>query len=422
MKVLMLGWEFPPNISGGLGVASQELAESLVGAGHQVTFLLPRKSKQQVSKQVKLLDASSMKPNLTLWKEEQQVLKETELGKHVLPYLPARVFKQARKTGKKVTSLLSGEESALLQKVELTGSYEGDIRAELIKYALLAVQVALEQKFDVVHAHDWITFRAGKMIRERTGLPLFVHVHSTEHDRNGVHAQEFVIREETAGFKVADHIFCVSERLKYTVTSMYHVPPSKVSVTPNAASVKASAVRKSDKPRNIAFVGRLTNQKSPGTLIELARELTSRGYDFHYYIIGDGHLRPELEERVKNSNLRNRMTFTGFLTRPKLLKQLNTIDLLVAPSVSEPFGLVILEAVLKNIPVAAARGVGVAEFIPSLPQVDRWDQFSFVRLIEQLMVDQEYRNDIIKRCSDEANKLSWEYTASLITDTYARTA
>ena len=422
MRILMLGWEFPPNISGGLGVASQELAESLALAGHQVTFLLPKKSKQQISKLVKLLDASQIRPNSELWKNEQEVLKETELGKHVLPYLPAQVFKKARKSGKKITSLLSADEAALLQKIHLTGTYEGDLRAELVKYALLAVQVAVEKEFDVVHAHDWITFRAGKMIRERTKLPLFLHVHSTENDRNGVHAQDFVVQEERAGFEVADHIFCVSARLKFAVTSGYNIPPVKVSVAPNAASVKASVTKKPDRPRNIAFVGRLTNQKSPGTVIELARELTSRGHDFHYFIIGEGHLRSELEGRVHHSNLRSRITFTGFLSRPRLLKQLNQMDLLVAPSVSEPFGLVILEAVLKKIPVAAARGVGVAEFIPSLPQVERWDHFSFVKLIERLMTEDDYRDHVVKCCSDEANKLSWEYTASLITDTYSKSA
>lgn len=422
MKILMLGWEFPPVISGGLGVASQELAESLAVSGHQVTFLLPKKTSQQASNRIKLVDASLMKPDPALWKKQQEVLKETELGKYVLPYLPARTFVKARKTQKTITNLLSAEEAELLQKIELTGTYEGDLRAELVKYALLAVQVAMEGEFDVVHAHDWITFKAGKMVKERLKLPLFLHVHSTEHDRNGVHAQQFVIDEEAQGFVAADHIFCVSEQLKNTVSSRYKIEPAKISIAPNAASVKASTTRRTAQPRNIAFIGRLTPQKSPGTLIDIARDLTSRGFDFNYFIIGEGFLRPELEARAKASNLNGRLAFTGFLSRPKLLKQLNDIDLLIAPSVSEPFGLVILEAVLKNIPVAAARGVGVAEFIPSLPQVDRWDQFSLVKLTEKLMTDKAYRTYITRQCSAEASGLSWKNTAALVSDNYIKSA
>lgn len=423
MTILMLGWEFPPKISGGLGVASQGLAEAMAAAGHQVTFLLPKKTKNQVSKLVKLVDASALKPDVAYWKKKNtytKILREVEIGTSLLPYLPASAFEIAREKQLTVESLEPTEESNLIENMDLTGSYDADLRMELVKYALLAVQVALKEKPQVVHAHDWITFCAGRMIKKLTNTPLFLHVHSTEYDRNGGHAQAFVIEEETAGFKACDHIFCVSEKLKQTIRTQYGVSSKKITVAPNALQLSGPAKANGRLPKNIAFVGRLTYQKSPATFLDIARELTSLGYDFQYFVIGDGHLRPELEAYVRASNFSDRFTFTGFLEREKLLKKLGEIDLLVMPSASEPFGLVALEAVMKHIPVAAAQGVGIGEFIPSLPQVERWDHYSYHKLVERLMTDLVYRKDVVEKCAKEAGNLSWEDTARVVEGVYGK--
>lgn len=423
MKILMMGWEFPPKISGGLGVASQELAEVLADSGHEVSFLLPKKNKAQVSKKVKLIDASSLQPDIAFWKKKStytQSLSEIEIGTMLLPYLDPIHFKIAKKKKKTATVLEDTEESKLLDQIELTGNYEADLGAELLKYAMLAVQVARKTKPDLIHAHDWITFRAASMIKKLLDIPVVLHVHSTEHDRNGVYAQSHIISEEREGFKTADHIICVSTKLKQTVANTYEVAAKKISVVPNVLSLKDSGSTKSTAPKHLAFVGRLTHQKSPSVFVDIARDLNSRGYDFEYSIIGDGYLRSDLESRVASSNFSGKVTFTGFLDRTKLLKKLNQIDLLVVPSASEPFGLVALEAILKKIPVAAARGIGLGEFIHSLPQVDRWDHYSFVRLIERLMTDPSYYHDIAETCFAEAKKLNWKNSLQLVEACYQK--
>lgn len=417
----MLGWEYPPQITGGLGIACQGLAEALAEAGHDVTFLLPRKSKKQVSKKVSLMDAASIKPDFSLWKKQKQhieALREVEIGQYLMPYLPAEAFVKVQEKQKVTKIQEDTDESRLLDQITLTGTYGENLQAELMKYALLAVQVAKTKKFDLIHAHDWVTFKAGIMASQLTKSPLFVHVHSTEHDRNGMHAQQFVIDEERTGMEQADQVFCVSSRLKNSIREHYAIPDEKLSVIPNAVEILPPASENHRKPRHIAFVGRLTHQKSPTSLIDIARDLTSRGHDFSYSIIGDGFLRGELENNIKHVNLTDRFRFTGFLERTTLLKELSAVDLLVVPSLSEPFGLVILEAIMKNIPVAASKDVGIAEFIPSLPQVDRWDLYSFGLLAEKLMTNQKYRSEVVKSCRKEAGDLSWSRSAELVSKKY----
>lgn len=422
MKILKLGWEYAPNITGGLGVATQGLAEALADAGHEVTFLLPKKSSEQVSKKVRLIDASILKPDLTLWKKKHeytQVVREVEIGQYLVAYLPPQTFEIIHEKQQVKDTYEATNESDLLEKVELKEGYEGNLQAELFKYALLAAQVAKKEKFDLVHAHDWLTFKAGFLVKKMTGIPFFAHVHSTEYDRNGQYMQDFVVKEEKAGLEQADHIFCVSQSQRETIVSNYGVATDKISIAPNASLLATTATNSTRAPQTIAFIGRLTHQKSPATFIDIARDLTSRGHDFQYLIIGEGFLQEELEQKVASSNLTNRIRFTGFLNRKELLKKFSEIDLLIAPSVSEPFGLVILEAILKNVPVAAARGAGVGEFIPSLPQVERWDHFSYVSLAEKLMTNKEMRSYTINKCREEAGKLSWKATARKISDLYA---
>lgn len=423
MKILMLGWEFPPNISGGLGIASQGIAEALTKAGTDVTFLLPKKHKNQVSKKVKLLDASAIKPDFSIWKTEQQnieVIKDIEIGQYLMAYLPARKFTAVKEKQQVTKKLEKTDKTDLLNNIELTGTYGENLHSELMKYALLTMQVAKKEKIDAIHAHDWVTFKAGIMASQLTGIPLFVHIHSTEYDRNGAYAQSFVVNEERSGLKAATHVFCVSELQSNVIHEKYNIPKKKITVVPNAVEIGTNSEVKAREKKHIAFVGRLTYQKSPGTFVEIARELTTKGHDFRFSIIGDGFLRGELEEKIKSLNLTERFTFTGFLDRPKLLQKMSTIDLLVVPSVSEPFGLVILEAILKHIPVVAASGVGVADYIPSLPQIDRWDIYSYVNEIEKILSDDQLRKDILQKCSDEAKKLTWESAAAVVVKSYSK--
>ncbi len=419
----MLGWEFPPKISGGLGVASKGLAEAIAQKNVEIDFFLPKKDKTQVSKEVNLIDASTIVPDLDYWRksvEKSEVLLEVEIGSRLIPYLPAEIFKTANRKKKTVTQLEDTTESRLLESVKLSGGYGDNLWKELAKYGLLAVQHAKGKKYDLIHAHDWVTFKAGRMVAESTGLPLVVHVHSTEHDRNGFAAHSQIVEEEAKGLKAAKRIFCVSHTLKQTVYEKYRIEKEKIDVVPNSTVVASPESRTTNKEKRVAFIGRLTHQKNPFAFVDIARDLVSRGVNAQFWMIGDGHLRHELESKVQQVNLGSRFRFTGFLDQTKVLKQLNEIDLLIAPSTSEPFGLVILEAVMKRVPVICAAGVGVADFIPSLPQVEHWNQFGYAKLAEQLLSDKKVCSELIEKCFEEGSKLSWDTSADLVIKAYKR--
>ena len=250
-NILMLGWEFLPEITGGAGVASHGIAEAIAKKGHHVNFLLPRKTKGQSSRLVNLIDVSKIAPDLDYWKGKKttiKAIKESGLGMKVLPYLPAESFPVAKEKQEKTISHISDLEAKLLENIKLSGSYESDFGKELIKYALLATQVVRGQRPDIVHAHDWVTFRAGGIIKKILKTPLCLHVHSTEHDRNLARAQQYIIDEERKGFDIADHIFCVSNRLKSVVIGQYGASVRKSDGSPKCRPDSARGKAKKNRP------------------------------------------------------------------------------------------------------------------------------------------------------------------------------
>jgi len=417
MNILMLGWEYPPHITGGLGVASQGIAEALAKQA-EVTFLLPKKHKEQVSQKVTLIDLAELSKKPSIWNKKikkTEIMEETSIGQTLVPYLPPILFTKTKSKSITTIELTPKQETALLGKIKLTGSYEEDLLGQVSKYAFLATHFAKKRKYDFLHAHDWPTFKAAISLKKSLKIPLAIHIHSTEFERNGIFAQNTTIELEKEGIVAADIIFTVSKQTKDLISSRYGIDASKIKVIPNAVDLRSSPAQPR-KPKKIGFIGRFTHQKSPATFLDLARSLASKGLDFDYTMMGDGYLADELKNKANSLNLK--IKFTGFLTRQKLLKKLNTLDLLVVPSNAEPFGLVTLEAIMKKIPVAAAQGSGVAEFIPSLPQVDKWNHFEYVQLIEQLMTKQAYRQTVIDNCLSEASQLSWKRSAQEILSGY----
>ncbi|WP_258103690.1 glycosyltransferase family 4 protein [Marinoscillum sp. MHG1-6] len=424
MKILMLGWELPPIISGGLGVASEGITNGMVNLGHKVEFLLPKKNRAHKNKPFKVIDSNAISLDFKLWQKEvkvTEIIRETEVAKRLIPYLPAEVFEIARKKQIVIEKLEDKQESALLDKVELTGEYTKNLLSETSKYALLAAQHCLKNKYDIIHAHDWVVFKAGALCAKETGLPLYVHCHSTEYDRNGSYAQEDIIREEKLGFEASTKIFSVSEMVKRTIVSKYKINPKKIVVVPNALEEELASVKKAStkKKKTIIFVGRFTHQKGPFVFVDIARELLNKGGDYEFIMIGDGYLKEQLIRKVNHLNLSDRFEFPGFLVREKALEQLQKADLLIAPSYAEPFGLVILEAILNKVPVLAAKGTGISEFVPGLVQIELWDTFNFIQKASRLLKDVPYKKEVVDLCLSQASKLSWEKSAKIIEKAYA---
>ncbi len=418
MKILMLGWEYPPNITGGLGVASHGVAESLHQLGHQVTFLLPKKARaiNQQKETLKVMDASSMSVEPEFWLETSNSIskiQDVELGAQVVAYMPPKVYQKLTVTQKTTT-----KKKINLPKVSerpLTGKYDENLLNETGKFALLAAQYAEKSKPDLVYCHDWPTFKAGRLVKEMTGTPLAIHIHSTEFERNGVFTNPYLIQEEGKGARAADFVFTVSEKTKNIVAEKYLVNKNDITVVPNAGPL--TSFRKGNTTpgkKTVAFIGRFTSQKSPGTFIDIARELTSRGHDYEFLMIGDGYLYNDLIDKIHKLNLTDRFKFPGFISQEKVFEIMANVDLVIAPSIDEPFGMVMLEAILQGVPVISSPGSGLSEFIPELPTADRWDVYNCTSLAEKLIEDESYRKDIIHTCLKQTKNLSWLKSAKMI--------
>ena len=410
----MLGWEYPPAISGGLGIAIQGIAEGLAQRGHEVTFFLPKKLKQHKSNAIKLIDASSQHIDLEFWSEvseETTFFNETQLGSEVMTYMPAPIITRLSSKKPKNLSLKKRDEG----EIELSGKYTDNLLAETGKYALLAVQQAQKKKYDLIYCHDWPTFKAGKLIHTILGINHVVHFHSTEYDRNGVFTHPIIVEQEKNGLTTAKNIFAVSQKTKQSIIDHYEIHDKKINVIPNATSVLSpNNTKGAQAKKTIAFIGRLTDQKSPGTFIDVARELISRGKDYDFLVVGDGYLMEPLIEKAKQLNLTGHIKFPGFISHDQVLELLPEIDLLISPSVSEPFGLIMLEAIQKNVIVLSSPGSGLSEFIPSIPQIDRWDIHNMATQAEMLVDDLAYKKTLLSQCQKEAKKLSWERSAESI--------
>ncbi len=408
----MLCWEYPPFITGGLGNASGGLANAL-SKTHDLEVLLPKVEPGHLETDtLKLTDLSHLALNEETWVKDREVvkkIKDLKFGVNLVPYLPPQYFKQEKETEtvsreKKVT-----KEVTTVNEIEFQGGYGAQLMAEIQKYALLACQKVQEGEYDIVHANDWMTFRAGTLIQKLTNTPVVFHVHSVESDRNGLGANKEIALIEKESLIHARYILAVSSRLQQQIAQDYGVDEQKIEVIANGVSGQWNSPKPVKKLPVVGFIGRLTHQKGPSYFLDVARELRSRVPGIKFMVIGEGYLKEELKAKAQRLNLP--IVFTNFLDREELTNAQSQLDLLIAPSLSEPFGLVILEGLQAGIPVITTKNTGIAEFVPDLPQIEPWDSFQLTLLSERLLKLNEERSQLLDSCQKAGRKLSWEASA-----------
>lgn len=421
MKILMLGWEYPPAISGGLGIASQGLAKALAEAGHQVTFLLPKLPAKHNEKNVQLIDVSTIEPDIEFWSEEkseQEHIRYLEIGSRLIPYLGWEFFEEEKSTTveRKVTTY--HESFKLLDQIILTGTYGDSLMDEISKFAMMAVQIASQGEYEVVHCHDWMTFKAGELISQQLQIPFVAHFHSIESERNGFHGHPQIQAIEKTATKQAQLIVAVSKSTALHIERDYRFSTKKIAVLPNGYNGIKSRKQSKSTSYSIGFVGRLTDQKNPRKFLELARLLASERKDVNFIIVGDGHLMEDVRNLVRHYNLEDRVKLTGFLSHEEALTEIAKMDLLLVTSNAEPFGLVPLEAIRSGVAVLTSQGCGLANFVPSLKQLPLWDTYGWTQEINHLLDNEVYRNGYLAKCLNDSNSLSWTNVAVKMTDYY----
>jgi glycosyltransferase involved in cell wall biosynthesis len=274
----------------------------------------------------------------------------------------------------------------------------------------------MQESFDVVHAHDWMTYPAGLAVAGITNRPLVVHVHSTEFDRSGEHVNQQVYNIERAGMHGADKVICVSNFTRNIVLSRYSIPPEKVTVVYNAVEPSEQVPQGAARPisrdeRIVLFLGRITMQKGPEYFLAAAKKVLAKMPDVRFVMAGSGDKIRGTIELAAEMGIGSKVAFTGFLRGPDVDRAFEMADLYVMPSVSEPFGIAPLEALSHNVPVIISKQSGVSEVLTHVLKVDFWDINEMANKILAVLRHPPLQRVLREQGSFELRKFSWKDSA-----------
>ncbi|MDD5087076.1 MAG: glycosyltransferase family 4 protein [Candidatus Nanoarchaeia archaeon] len=416
MKVLMLGWEFPPFFAGGAGIVCSALSEALIQRNVDVTFVMPSgpedvyaglDSKLSTQKtRFKILIANNKYKNIKL-----NVRKISSL---LHAYATQESYNQAYS---KLSSMSAG-------KFAGGPIYGKNLKQEVYRFAEQVKLLALEEEFDVIHAHDWVTFPAAVALKKMTGKPMVIHVHITEFDKSGgIHADSEIYQIEKEGMDNADRVITVSNKIKDTIINKYFIDPSKIRVVHNAATpmdesiiYDAPAIKSTDKI--VLFAGRVTLQKGPDYFIAAAKKVLEKAPNTTFVIAGTGDMLNKMIERVAFMGMADKFVFTGFFNEEQREKLFSMADVFVMPSVSEPFGIVPYEAQLKRTPTIISRQSGIAEVLNHTLKVDFWDVDQIANKILALLTYAPLHKAMTNNGYHEAKAAVWDIPATKCLNIY----
>jgi glycogen synthase len=416
MKVFMLGWEFPPYISGGLGTACYGLTKALDQMGVQITFVLPTAVQTQFASHVKLLSqAVQAEMQAPIRVKQLKNVKFRTLTSALQPYQTAGSYQ------KKIEDSISQIRAAHGKTSEFVGKldYSGDMYTEVQRYAELAIRLAANEEFDVIHAHDWMTYPAGAAVARATGKPLVIHVHSTEFDRSGEHVNQMIYDIERMGMHVADKIIAVSYLTRSIIIGRYGISGDKVEVVYNGVerngnnnnwSIGDTSINRDEKI--VLFLGRITMQKGPDYFLRAAKKVLEKMDNVRFVMAGSGDMMHRSIEMAAGLGIGSKVLFTGFLRGDDVQKIFKMADLYVMPSVSEPFGIAPLEALDNDVPIIISKQSGVSEVIQHALKVDFWDVDEIANKIVAVLRYPPLGITLRSHGNYEVRKLRWSDSAA----------
>lgn len=438
IKVFMLGWEFPPFISGGLGTACYGLTKAMDRIGLNVSFVLPKMVDRQYVTHVNLLTPQikqiKQKKVVTCHEEEEEFknVKFHSISTTLEPYMTPEEYQQKIeniiKTKKQVffDDYVEQEDDSL-EDADSKGDYCGDMHSEIARYARVAYELSGQEEFDLVHAHDWMTFPAGIAVSRMTGKPLVIHVHSTEFDRSGEHVNQMIYDIERQGMHYAKKIIAVSHFTRNIIISRYGISGDKVEVVHNGVELSKrnkfvlndQVIRKNEKI--VLFLGRITMQKGPEYFLQAAKKLLGVMDDVKFVMAGSGDLMQKSVSMAAELGIGHKVIFTGFLRGDDVKKVYKMADLFVMPSVSEPFGLVPLEALNHEVPVIISRQSGVSEVLSHALKVNFWDVDEMANKMAAVLKYPPLGITLRHHGNFEVRKLRWSDSARKCAKIYAET-
>ncbi|MFI4892429.1 MAG: glycosyltransferase family 4 protein [Phycisphaerales bacterium JB058] len=480
MRVLMLGWEFPPFIAGGLGTACNGLTRALDRLGHEILFVLPRSADGMASEHVRIVG-----PNAITEKVAKAAAERSELMQHssepeasdelasaqpdsaapgatpgaapgfrhtrfvavpsgtTSPYanfdasapgslevlqegsdatVSPGAVKMSRRQRQALASAgvhVSGDEGFVAASQD---HYGGDMLGDAARYARFVAALAEVETFDVIHAHDWMTYAAGVVASQLSGKPLVAHVHSTEFDRSGENVNQRIYDIERMGMHAADRLIAVSRLTKSICTRRYGVEADKIEVVYNGIDDErvqpgaGQTIASTDKI--VLFLGRITMQKGPEYFVRAARRVLDKYQDVKFVVAGSGDMAVRMIEEAAALNIGHKVLFTGFLRGKDVDRVFQMADCYVMPSVSEPFGIAPLEAMKNDVPVIISKQSGVSEVLTHALKVDFWDIDGMANKIIAVLRHPPLSQTLRQHGPLELRGLTWDGAAKRTADVY----
>ncbi len=420
----MFGWEFPPHIAGGLGTACEGIVKGLAYNGVETLFVMPSASGDEDQSATTIINASDVEVRNVSSTVDEFInkVKFMYVDSNLVPYVdPDEYFsaiEQMKKEGALETSVGFG------QKFKFSGKYGANLMEEVARYAQVGGTIAMQHKdeFDVIHAHDWLTYLAGIAAKELTGKPLVVHVHATSYDRGDEkHIDTRVLDIETRGMMAADRVVTVSDLTRNIVINKYKIDPSKVVTVHNAVDFSGREnleVERGVKDKVVTFLGRITFQKGPEYFIEAAAKVLKRTKNVRFVMAGSGDMMNRAIRQVARLGISDRFHFTGFLRGQDVQKMFALSDVYIMPSVSEPFGISPLEAMRSNVPSIISFQSGAAEVLKYALKVDFWDVDAMADDIYALLQYPALARFATRQGFDEVNEHKWNGATAKLKKVY----
>ncbi len=469
----MLGWEFPPHISGGLGTACQGIVKGLGSLPDtKVIFVVPKVFGDEKARNVTFSGANKYveKHTTILNRKVRMIMPEGDVSQDgfplsqdnwiyvetaamLHPYISAEEIEKilikkhidpetvrfnssgslvvTDKKGKERELKLSFQDFQALEansgnnqepkKFEFTGKYTSNLYTETGMFAKVAEKIAEKFDFDVIHAHDWLTYEAGIAIKEATNKPLVVHVHATEYDRSGGHVNQRVFEIEKHGMQEADKVITVSNLTKEIVAEKYDIPEEKITTVYNAVDFKSTPKKKYKKAKGekiVTFLGRITYQKGPEYFLRAAYKVLQKVENVRFVMAGNGDMYREMIRMAAHLKIADKFHFTDFLDKEEVKHLFSISDVYVMPSVSEPFGITPLEAVKSGVPVIISNQSGVSEILDSAVKVDYWDVNTMADAIYALVKYPALGKFFRRMAKQQVKEMKWEKSAANLSEIY----
>ena len=424
----MFGWEFPPHIAGGLGTACYGMTRGLARNDVDVTFVMPRASGDEDERFIRVVNASDIETVFgNVSSDAADIIDKLSfihVDSNLVPYLSPEEYESYHDEFVKTGERRWETGDVWSQRYTFSGKYGANLMEEVARYAIVAAQVAkdLEGQFDVIHAHDWLTYYAGIAAKRVSGKPLVVHMHATSFDRSSSDNIDTRVYEiERTGMAAADRVIAVSNLTRNICIEKYNIPAEKVVTVHNAvrfAEKENELPERGVEDKIVTFLGRITFQKGPDYFVEAAAKVLKRVPNVRFVMAGSGDMMNHVIRRVARLGIADRFHFTGFLKGDDVHKMFQLSDVYIMPSVSEPFGISPLEAMRSNVPVIISKQSGVAEVLDYAVKVDYWDVDAMADAIYGFVKYPALSKMFAKKGLEEVIGLKWNNAAAKIKTVY----